>query len=37
MGAKSLRDAIARQMKEWQGIEVDPENTLLSVVGRPKR
>ncbi len=25
-GAKSLRNAIARQMQEWQGIAVDPEN-----------
>src|ERR671922_2517718 len=27
-GAKNLRDAIARQMQEWQGITVDPEREL---------
>jgi aspartate/methionine/tyrosine aminotransferase len=29
-GAKNLRNAIARQMKAWQGIDVDPE-TLITV------
>src|SRR5258708_562916 len=28
-GAKSLRAAIARQMKEWQGIEVRPEKEIV--------
>ena len=32
-GAKSLRDAIARQMKEWQGIEVDPEKHITVCCG----
>src|SRR3984957_18515873 len=27
-GAKSLRDAIARQMGIWQGITVDPEKEI---------
>src|SRR6266550_3190851 len=27
-GAKNLRDAIVRQMRLWQGIEVDPEREL---------
>src|ERR1700736_6415935 len=27
-GAKSLRAAIARQMQEWQGSEVDPEKEV---------
>src|SRR5712691_11905705 len=27
-GAKSLRNAIARQMQEWQGIAVDPEREI---------
>src|SRR5206468_8362044 len=27
-GAKPLRDAIARQMKAWQGIEADPETNI---------
>src|ERR1700678_4319266 len=27
-GAKSLRNAIARQMQEWQGIAVDPETQI---------
>lgn len=32
-GAKSLRHAIARQMKEWQGIEVDPEREVVVCCG----
>src|ERR1700690_4566338 len=32
-GAKSLRAAIARQMKEWQGIEVDPEKEVVVCCG----
>jgi len=32
-GAKSLRDAIARQMREWQGIEVDPEREIVVCCG----
>ncbi len=32
-GAKNLRDAIARQMKEWQGIEVDPEKHITVCCG----
>ena len=32
-GAKSLRNAIARQMKEWQGIEVDPEKEIVVCCG----
>src|ERR1022692_4018342 len=28
-GAKSLRHAVARQMREWQGIEVDPEKEIV--------
>jgi aminotransferase len=32
-GAKSLRDAIARQMQEWQGIEVDPEKEIVVCCG----
>src|SRR6202795_2707114 len=27
-GAKTLRNAIARQMQLWQGIQVDPEREL---------
>src|SRR5262249_33025876 len=27
-GAKNLRNAIARQMKAWQGIEVNPETQV---------
>src|SRR2546430_4456955 len=27
-GAKSLRNAITRQMQEWQGIAVDPETQI---------
>ena len=32
-GAKNLRDAIARQMKAWQGIEVDPEKQITVCCG----
>jgi aspartate/methionine/tyrosine aminotransferase len=32
-GAKSLRRAIARQMKEWQGIDVDPEREVVVCCG----
>ena len=32
-GAKSLRAAIARQMREWQGIEVDPEKEVVVCCG----
>jgi aspartate/methionine/tyrosine aminotransferase len=32
-GAKSLRSAIARQMGEWQGIEVDPEKEVVVCCG----
>ncbi len=32
-GAKPLRDAIARQMKLWQGIEVDPEKNITVCCG----
>jgi aspartate/methionine/tyrosine aminotransferase len=32
-GAKSLRHAVARQMKEWQGIEVDPEREIVVCCG----
>jgi aspartate/methionine/tyrosine aminotransferase len=32
-GAKSLRNAIARQMKEWQGISVDPETQITVCCG----
>jgi len=32
-GAKSLRTAIARQMREWQGIEVDPEKEIVVCCG----
>ena len=32
-GAKSLRNAIARQMKEWQGIDVDPEKEIAVCCG----
>ena len=32
-GAKSLRMAIARQMREWQGIEVDPEKEIVVCCG----
>ncbi|MGH9861832.1 MAG: pyridoxal phosphate-dependent aminotransferase [Candidatus Acidiferrales bacterium] len=32
-GAKSLRQAIARQMKVWQGLEVDPETDITVCCG----
>ena len=32
-GAKSLRNAIARQMKEWQGLNVDPEREIAVCCG----
>src|SRR6202521_3303540 len=32
-GAKSLRNAIARQMQEWQGIEVGPETQITVCCG----
>jgi aspartate/methionine/tyrosine aminotransferase len=32
-GAKSLRNAIARQMQEWQGIAVDPETQITVSCG----
>src|ERR1051326_8493912 len=32
-GAKPLRDAIARQMKLWQGIDVDPETDVTVCCG----
>jgi aminotransferase len=32
-GAKSLRHAIARQMQEWQGIQVDPEREVVVCCG----
>src|SRR5579885_3421691 len=32
-GAKSLRNAIARQMGVWQGIEVDPEKEITVCCG----
>jgi aspartate/methionine/tyrosine aminotransferase len=32
-GAKNLRDAIARQMQEWQGLRVDPERELTVCCG----
>lgn len=32
-GAKSLRHAIARQMKQWQGLEVDPEREVVVCCG----
>src|SRR5260370_4676093 len=32
-GAKSLRAAIGRQMREWQGIEVDPEKEIVVCCG----
>jgi aminotransferase len=32
-GAKSLRNAIARQMQEWQGISVDPETQITVCCG----
>jgi len=32
-GTKNLRGAIARQMKEWRGIEVDPEREIVVCCG----
>ena len=32
-GSKSLRNAIARQMKEWQGLEIDPEKEIVVCCG----
>src|SRR6202522_1074863 len=32
-GAKSLRNAIARQMQEWQGISADPETQITVCCG----
>src|SRR6195256_6113625 len=32
-GAKNLRNAIARQMQEWQGISVDPETQITVCCG----
>jgi len=32
-GAKSLRHAIARQMKKWQGLHVDPEREIVVCCG----
>jgi len=32
-GAKSLRNAIARQMEDWQGIAVDPETQITVCCG----
>jgi aspartate/methionine/tyrosine aminotransferase len=32
-GAKSLRHAIARQMWQWQGVEVDPEKEIVVCCG----
>jgi aspartate/methionine/tyrosine aminotransferase len=32
-GAKSLRNAIARKMQEWQAIEVDPEREIVVCCG----
>jgi aspartate/methionine/tyrosine aminotransferase len=32
-GAKNLRNAIARQMKAWQGIDVDPEREIVVCCG----
>ena len=32
-GAKNLRNAIARQMREWQGISVDPETQITVCCG----
>jgi aspartate/methionine/tyrosine aminotransferase len=32
-GAKNLRNAIARQMQEWQGIAVDPETQITVCCG----
>jgi len=32
-GAKNLRHAIARQMEEWRGVEVDPEREIVVCCG----
>jgi len=32
-GAKNLRNAIAHQMKEWQGLDVDPEREVVVCCG----
>ena len=32
-GSKNLRNAIARQMHEWQGIQVDPEREIVVCCG----
>jgi aspartate/methionine/tyrosine aminotransferase len=32
-GAKKLRDAIARQTREWQGLEIDPEREVTVCCG----
>ena len=32
-GAKNLRAAVARQMKQWQGIDVDPEKEVVVCCG----
>src|SRR5882672_1378162 len=32
-GAKNLRNSIAQQMQEWQGIEVDPEREIVVCCG----
>jgi aspartate/methionine/tyrosine aminotransferase len=32
-GAKSLRNAIARQMKDWQGLDIDPEREIAVCCG----
>ena len=32
-GAKSLREGIARQMKQWQGLEVDPQTEITVCCG----
>ncbi len=32
-GAKNLRDAIARQMQQWQGVAVDPETEVTVCCG----
>lgn len=32
-GARNLRNAIARQMKQWQGIEVDPDTQVTVCCG----
>src|ERR1700685_1098927 len=32
-GSKNLRDAIARQVRQWQGMNVDPETELTVCCG----